>query len=121
MILPSQANVQPDVSPDPKAAKTEPVIRLDNVSKSYHEGDKTRVVLEHAAACFGAGEFTALLGRSGSGKSTLLNLISGIDQPDEGQIWILGQELTRMSERDLLWCAGTTSALSSSSSTSFPP
>ena len=90
----------PDAPPIPKAATTEPVIRLENVSKSYHEGEKTRVVLKQASAGFGAGELTALLGRSGSGKSTLLNLISGIDQPDEGRIWILGQELTRMSERE---------------------
>ncbi len=100
MILPSQADVQPDASADPKAAIAEPVIRLVNVSKAYREGEKIRVVLKQASAGFGAGEFTALLGRSGSGKSTLLNLISGIDQPDEGHIWILGQELTRMSERD---------------------
>ena len=41
-----------------------------------------------------------MLGRSGSGKSTLLNVISGIDRPDGGQVWIGGQELTGISERD---------------------
>ena len=43
---------------------------------------------------FASGEFVALLGRSGSGKSTLLNLISGIDRPDAGRVWVGGQELT---------------------------
>ena len=47
-----------------------------------------------------AGEFIALLGRSGSGKSTLLNLVSGIDRADAGQIWVGGQELTALGERE---------------------
>jgi putative ABC transport system ATP-binding protein len=41
-----------------------------------------------------------ILGKSGSGKSTLLNLISGIDAPDSGQIWVNGQDLTALPERD---------------------
>ncbi len=75
-------------------------IRLVGLSKSYREGDRTRVVLENASADFAHGEFTALLGRSGSGKSTLLNLISGIDEPDAGQVWMGAQELTRLNERE---------------------
>ncbi len=75
-------------------------IRLVNLSKTYQEGDRQRAVLVEASASFRVGEFVALLGRSGSGKSTLLNVISGIDRPDGGQVWIGGQELTSMSERD---------------------
>jgi putative ABC transport system ATP-binding protein len=75
-------------------------IRLVNLSKAYQEGDRRRVVLQDASVEFARGEFVALLGRSGSGKSTLLNLVSGIDRPDDGQVWIGGQELTAMSERD---------------------
>ena len=75
-------------------------IRLVDLSKAYQEGDRRRVVLHEASASFRQGEFVALLGRSGSGKSTLLNVISGIDRPDAGQVWIGGQQLTAMSERD---------------------
>lgn len=75
-------------------------IRFVDLSKTYQEGERNRVVLDHASAEFGQGEFIALLGRSGSGKSTLLNLVSGIDRPDGGQIWIGGEELTAMTERD---------------------
>jgi putative ABC transport system ATP-binding protein len=75
-------------------------IRLVNLSKAYLEGERLRVVLQDASVEFARGEFVALLGRSGSGKSTLLNLVSGIDRPDRGQVWIGGQELTAMSERD---------------------
>ena len=75
-------------------------LRFHDLSKSYYEGDVRRVVLQNAHAEFQAGEITAILGKSGSGKSTLLNLISGIDAPDGGQIWVDGQELTAMSELD---------------------
>ena len=77
-----------------------PFVRLLGLSKAYQEGDRQRVVLQNASAEFHRGEFVALLGRSGSGKSTLLNVVSGIDRPDGGQVWIGGQELTGMSERD---------------------
>ncbi len=75
-------------------------IRLERLSKRYQEGDRTRTVLEDVTAEFAPGEFVALLGRSGSGKSTLLNLISGIDTPDAGAVWIAGRNLTAMPERD---------------------
>ena len=74
-------------------------IRLENLSKSYQEGDRTRTVLRQACAVFSKGEFAAILGKSGSGKSTLLNLISGIDLTDSGSIWLDGQELTALDER----------------------
>jgi putative ABC transport system ATP-binding protein len=75
-------------------------LRFQDLTKSYYEGDLRRVVLQNAHAEFQSGEITAILGKSGSGKSTLLNLISGIDATDSGQIWVDGQDLTRMSERD---------------------
>jgi len=75
-------------------------LRFHDLTKSYYEGDVRRVVLQNAHAEFQPGEMTAILGKSGSGKSTLLNLISGIDVPDGGQIWVDGQDLTALSERD---------------------
>jgi putative ABC transport system ATP-binding protein len=75
-------------------------LRFHDLTKSYYEGDLRRVVLQNAHAEFEPGQMTVILGRSGSGKSTLLNLISGIDAPDGGQIWVDGQDLTALSERD---------------------
>jgi putative ABC transport system ATP-binding protein len=75
-------------------------LRFQDLTKSYYEGDVRRVVLQNAHAEFQPGEMTAILGRSGSGKSTLLNLISGIDAPDGGQIWVDGRDLTALPERD---------------------
>jgi putative ABC transport system ATP-binding protein len=75
-------------------------LRFHDLTKSYYEGDVRRVVLQNAHAEFKPGEMTVILGKSGSGKSTLLNLISGIDAPDGGQIWVDGHDLTALSERD---------------------
>lgn len=75
-------------------------LRFHDLSKSYYEGSVRRIVLQNAHAEFQPGEITAILGKSGSGKSTLLNLISGIDEPDGGQVWVNGQDLTALSERD---------------------
>jgi putative ABC transport system ATP-binding protein len=74
-------------------------IKLDSLHKSFQEGEHTRRVLVGASAQLRQGEFTAIVGKSGSGKSTLLNLISGIDRPDRGAIWLNGQQLTALDER----------------------
>jgi putative ABC transport system ATP-binding protein len=74
-------------------------IRIDNLTKSYQEGGRSREVLRQACASFARGEFAAILGKSGSGKSTLLNLISGIDLADSGSVWLNGQNLTALDER----------------------
>ena len=74
-------------------------LRFHDLSKSYYEGDVRRGV----AKCprrIPIRKDHAILGKSGSGKSTLLNLISGIDEPDSGQIWVDRQELTASPERD---------------------
>ncbi len=75
-------------------------LRFHDLTKSYYEGSVRHIVLQKARAEFQPGEITAILGKSGSGKSTLLNLISGIDMPDSGEIWVDGTNLTALSERD---------------------
>ena len=97
-VLASGSDERPSDWSLPAAAPA--FIRLEGLSKAYQEGDRRRIVLEDAWAEFAAGECVALLGRSGSGKSTLLNLLSGIDRPDAGQVWVGRQELTAMSERE---------------------
>ena len=77
-------------------------MRLDRLSKSYNEAGQNRVVLNQLSQEFYEGEFVCLLGKSGSGKSTLLNLISGIDAPSSGHVFIREGEqeidLTRLNE-----------------------
>jgi putative ABC transport system ATP-binding protein len=76
------------------------LVRLERVSKAYAEGGRTRTVLHEVSMSFARGELVVLLGKSGSGKSTLLNLVSGIDLPTSGEIFVEGKSLTRLSERE---------------------
>ncbi len=78
----------------------QPLIQISGLHKSFREGSQTREVLHGLDITFYQGEFVALFGQSGSGKSTLLNLISGIEQPDAGQICINGVQMTALRERE---------------------
>lgn len=80
--------------------KDKAYIRLNKLTKSYQEGDKTRAVLDDLELSITEGELIVLLGRSGSGKSTLLNLVSGIDKPDSGGVIIGGTNLAELNEKD---------------------
>ncbi|MCS6816841.1 MAG: ATP-binding cassette domain-containing protein [Blastocatellia bacterium] len=75
------------------------VIEFKNVWHSY---DGEHFVLEDISFSVGPGEMTVILGGSGSGKSTILRLTLGLIRPDEGEIFIHGQEITSMSEQELL-------------------
>ncbi|MDH5307929.1 MAG: ATP-binding cassette domain-containing protein, partial [Myxococcales bacterium] len=51
--------------------------------------------------CFGRGQISIVMGGSGAGKSTLLRLLAGLQRPDRGSIRVAGEEITRLSEREL--------------------
>ena len=68
---------------------TDPVLRLDGLSKRY--GDAP--VFEGVSLDLRPGEFVAIVGDSGVGKSTLLNCMAGLDQWDAGQVRLCGQSL----------------------------
>ena len=67
-----------------------PVVRLRDVTKSYGAGSAKTQVLRGVSLDIQEGELVALVGQSGSGKSTLLNIIGGLDQPDAGEVEVLG-------------------------------
>lgn len=79
---------------------TETVISIRQLRKSYRESGHQHEIFNDLNLQVSRGEFIVLLGRSGSGKSTFLNLVSGIDQPDSGEIVINGIRLTGLSEHD---------------------
>jgi len=88
------------VKPEPVLAADPPLVRVENLTKSYTEGKQSRTILDNINVTFNTGEFILLLGQSGSGKSTLLNLISGIDAPDHGDIFVNNLAINQLSERD---------------------
>ncbi|HWU88555.1 MAG TPA: ABC transporter ATP-binding protein [Kofleriaceae bacterium] len=69
-----------------------PVVRLRDVTKSYGAGTAKTQVLRGVSVDIQEGELVALVGQSGSGKSTLLNIIGGLDQPDAGEVEVLGTD-----------------------------
>lgn len=76
-------------------------LTLENIRKSYGEGENKVEVLKGINCSIEKGEICVLLGPSGSGKSTLLNLIGGIEEFDSGIIKINGEILKEMNEKSL--------------------
>lgn len=68
------------------------MLELNGLCKRF--GNKT--VADNICLTVGRGKILAVLGRSGCGKSTLLNMIAGIVRPDGGEIWLNGENITRM-------------------------
>lgn len=88
----------PAISGDPKPQIT---FQTKGITKVYDTGDVQVHALRGVDLELYEGEFAVLLGPSGSGKSTLLNILGGLDQPTDGQVWFRDQELTAASEREL--------------------
>jgi putative ABC transport system ATP-binding protein len=76
---------------------SEPVIRLDGVTRTYEMGDVLVHALRGVDLELRRDECTVLLGPSGSGKSTLMNLLGGLDLPTAGSVWFGGRDLARAS------------------------
>ena len=76
-------------------------LEINNVRKSFGEGEGNVEILKGINLGIEKGEFCVLLGPSGSGKSTLLNIIGGIDSADSGFISINGEKTADMSEKAL--------------------
>jgi putative ABC transport system ATP-binding protein len=77
------------------------LVTLRGVEKVFRRGSEDIHVLHQLDLAIPRGEFLALMGPSGSGKSTLLNLIAGLDRPTSGSITIDGQQIDRLSRREL--------------------
>jgi lipoprotein-releasing system ATP-binding protein len=78
-----------------------PVLRCQDLCRSYEDGDRSITVLENVELELAAGEKIAVVGASGSGKSTLLNLLGGLDAPTSGSVAIAGRDLASLNEREL--------------------
>lgn len=81
--------------------KNSPLIKLQNVSKIYHNGTQQVHAVADFSTDFEQGEFTVLAGPSGSGKTTLLNLIGCLDKTSKGLICIEGGDIAQSSPREL--------------------
>lgn len=77
------------------------ILKLEKVSKIYYL-DKIKIeVLKEISLTINRGDFVVILGPSGSGKSTLLNLVSCLDTPTQGRIYLEKQDVSFLSEDEL--------------------
>jgi len=75
---------------------SDPAVQVEAVKKRYGALE----VLKGVSLTIPAGQFSAIIGKSGSGKSTLLGVIAGLEQPDEGQVRVMGRNLAGMADDD---------------------
>jgi putative ABC transport system ATP-binding protein len=77
------------------------MFRLVDLSKKYLTSEVETLALSHVNLEIRQGEFLAIMGPSGCGKSTLLNILGLLDSPSGGQLFFLGNDIARASERQL--------------------
>ena len=78
-----------------------PIIDLRDVDKYYQSAAGDYHALKTIDLAINAGEFVSIIGKSGSGKSTLLNMITGIDRPTTGEVFVNGTPIHQMNENQL--------------------
>jgi len=79
----------------------EPLIKLENVWKKYQMGKLELVVLKDVSLEIAHNSFTVIMGASGSGKSTLLHIVSCLDTPTKGDVFLDGQNISKLSQDKL--------------------
>lgn len=79
----------------------EPLIRIENLIKSYHIANTSMQVLKRISLTINQGELIAIVGASGSGKSTLMNIIGLLDKADAGDYCLNGKSVAGLSSDEL--------------------
>ena len=77
------------------------MIDLRNVDKYYKTAVGDYRALTDVDLQIGAGEFVSIIGKSGSGKTTLLNMITGIDRPSNGEVWVNDTPVHELNENQM--------------------
>jgi putative ABC transport system ATP-binding protein len=91
-------NAMPAHLEPPVAEATAPLLRVEGLSKSFHQGPVETHVLRSASMELARGETVSLVGASGSGKSTLLALLAGLMLPESGSVTFDGQKLADLDD-----------------------
>lgn len=81
--------------------KTGEILRVENLTKIYGEGENAVRALDGVSFSVQKGEFVAVMGASGSGKSTLLHLLGGVDRPTAGKVYVGGVDVYAQKEEEL--------------------
>ena len=78
------------------------MIETKNLSKIYNPGKFEVKAVDDVNSLFKEGEFTSVVGPSGSGKTTFLNCVGGLDNPTSGDVYIAGENITRLSGSNII-------------------
>ncbi|HFV2792117.1 TPA: ABC transporter ATP-binding protein [Streptococcus agalactiae] len=79
------------------------ILKVENLRKEYGDGNSKVIALDSIDLEIERGEFVAIVGPSGSGKSTLLHIIGGVDNPDNGKVYIDGNDISKYSSKELAY------------------
>ncbi|GAA0123086.1 MAG: ABC transporter ATP-binding protein [Clostridium argentinense] len=77
------------------------ILKVENLSKIYGDGNNKVEALKNVSFSINRGEFTAIVGASGSGKSTLLHMLGGLDRPTSGKVYLDGEDIYKLNEEKL--------------------
>ncbi len=77
-----------------------PILQCSDLIKTYFQGDTPINAINRAFIKVMRGEFISIIGQSGSGKSTLLHILSGLDRPGAGKVYIDGKDIFAMNDRE---------------------
>ena len=86
-----------------KKEKSDVVIRLTDIGKSYYIGKQEVPVLTKIDLTISKGEFVSIMGPSGAGKSTLMNILGCLDRPSRGSYKLDGEEVARLGDSALAY------------------
>ena len=84
------------------------LIKMLDVDKTYHTAAGNFTALKDVNLTIGEGEFVSIIGKSGSGKTTLINVLTGIDNPTRGEIYVSGTPIHTLNEGQMAKWRGTT-------------
>jgi putative ABC transport system ATP-binding protein len=90
-----------DTVAEPTRDAPAPAVTARDLARHYGEGDTAVFALRGVDLEVRTGRLTAVMGPSGSGKSTLMHILAGLDQPDDGQVWIGDTEVTGLDDAGL--------------------
>lgn len=78
-----------------------PILELKNIKRIYKTKNITTEALKDINLEVNKGEFISIMGESGAGKTTLLNIIASLDRPTSGNIYLNGEDLTKLKDNEL--------------------
>jgi putative ABC transport system ATP-binding protein len=94
-------NANLNTNPPLTRPRSDVLIKLENIHKSYFSGEVETPVLHGINVTIQHGEFVAIMGQSGSGKSTLMNILGALDTPTSGSYILNGKETSKLSDNEL--------------------